>query len=80
MLMSENEMPSLFFISTCKKSIEQCENYVIDPKTLKPTKTDDDFCECLYRYALKNRQWYPREEEAEEARAAGRGRNEVSGY
>jgi len=80
MLMSENEMPSLFFFSDLKKSIEQIENYVIDPKTLKPSKVEDDFCENLYRYALINRQWEEEVEDGTEYYRDDRGRSAVTGY
>ncbi len=84
MLMSENEIPSLFFFSDLRKTIEQCENWVMDPDTLKPAKVDDDFPENLYRYALINRQWEPQREEDDEwefrRESADRGRSAVTGY
>jgi hypothetical protein len=58
LLMTENEMPGVFFFKDCVKTIEQVENLMYDPETLKAQKTDDDFTECLYRLALKNTQWY----------------------
>lgn len=59
LLWSENDMPSLFFFKDCVKTIEQVENLLYDPESLKPEKKDDDFTECLYRIALKDTQWYP---------------------
>ena len=58
LLWTENEMPGLFFFKDCVKTIEQTENLMYDPETLKPQKTDDDFTECLYRCALKNTEWF----------------------
>ena len=80
MLMSENEMPSLFFFADLKKSIEQIENYVIDPKTLKPSKVEDDFCENLYRFALVNRQWEEPENYNDQQYRSEAGRSAVTGY
>ncbi len=62
LLWSENEMPALYFFRDCVKTIEQTENLMYDPETLKPSKVDDDFTECLYRLALKNTQWYPEQQ------------------
>lgn len=59
LLWTENDMPGLFFFRDCAKTIEQVENWMYDPETLKPAKVDDDFPECLYRICLKNTQWYP---------------------
>ncbi len=59
LLLTENEMPGIFFFKDCVKTIEQVENLMYDPETFKAQKTDDDFTECLYRLALKNTQWYP---------------------
>ena len=58
LLWTENEMPGLYFFKDCVKTIEQTENLMYDPETLKPQKTDDDFTECLYRCALKNTEWF----------------------
>ena len=57
-LLTENEMPCLFFFRSCKHTIQQVEDYMYDPDTLKPSKEDDDMCECLYRHGLLNTQWY----------------------
>ena len=59
LLWTENEMPGMFFFKDCVKTIEQVENWMYDPETLKPSKDEDDFTECLYRICLKNTQWYP---------------------
>jgi hypothetical protein len=58
LLITENEMPALYFFKDCPKTIEQVENLMYDAETYKPQKTDDDFTECLYRLALKNTIWY----------------------
>lgn len=59
LLWTDNEMPSLFFFSDLKHTIQQVEDYMYDPETLKPSKENDDMCECLYRHGLLNTQWYP---------------------
>lgn len=62
LLWTENEMPGIYFFRDCPKTIEQVENLMYDPETLKPQKKDDDFTECLYRAALKDTQWYKADE------------------
>lgn len=61
LLLTENQMPGLFFFDTCPKTIQQVEDLMYDPDSLKPTaiKTEDDFTECLYRLVLLNTQWFP---------------------
>jgi hypothetical protein len=61
LLWTENEMPGMFFFEDCVKTIQQVEDLMYDPETLKDTalKVDDDFTECLYRLALLNTQWFP---------------------
>ena len=61
LLWTENEMPGLYFFDTCPRTIQQVEDLMYDPETLKPTavKVDDDFTECLYRLALLDTQWFP---------------------
>lgn len=59
LLWTDNEMPALFFFSDLKTTIQQVEDYMYDPETLKPSKVDDDMCECLYRHGLLNTQWHP---------------------
>jgi hypothetical protein len=56
-LMSENQMPSLFFFKDMGTVIEQIEDWMYDPETLKPSKENDDFCEVLYRIALRCKKW-----------------------
>lgn len=56
-LMSENQMPSLFFFKDMGIVIEQIEDWMYDPDTLKPSKENDDFCEVLYRIALRCKKW-----------------------
>lgn len=58
LLYTENKMPGLLFFKDCSKTIMQVEDWAYDKETLKPSKEDDDFVECLYRAALKNTQWY----------------------
>ena len=58
LLMTENEMPALFFFDDLGKVIEQIEGWMRDPETLLPSKKDDEACELTYRLVLKNTQWY----------------------
>lgn len=78
-LKSENGMPTLYFFNDLKKTVEQVENWVVDPDTLKPSKVDDDFCETLYRHGLRNTMWFEDtpEEEYQPRYAA---RNAYTGY
>lgn len=61
LLWTENEMPGLYYFKSCPMSIQQTEDLMYDPESLKPTavKVDDDFTECIYRLALLNTQWFP---------------------
>lgn len=78
-LKSENGMPTLYFFNDLKKTVEQVENWVVDPDTLKPSKVDDDFCECLYRHGLRNTIWFEdAPEEDYQPRYAAR--NTYTGY
>jgi hypothetical protein len=60
LLWTENEMPGIYFFEDCVKTIQQVEDLMYDPESLKPTalKIEDDFTECLYRLALLNTQWF----------------------
>jgi len=81
LLMTENEMPALFFFDDLKKTLEQCENYVLDPKTGKPSKEEDDAPENLYRYALLNRQWEePYQDQGDYRYVDDRSRSSATGY
>jgi len=52
LLKTENDMPGIYFFRDCVSTIKEVEDYMYDPETFKPSKKDDDFCECLYRLAL----------------------------
>jgi hypothetical protein len=60
LLWTENEMPGLFFFETCPKTIQQTEDLMYNPESLKMVamKVEDDFTECLYRCTLLNTQWF----------------------
>lgn len=58
LLMTENELPGLYYFKTCPKSIQETEDLMYDPETFKPQKKDDDFTECIYRLALLNTEWF----------------------
>lgn len=63
LLMTENELPGLYYFKTCPLSIQQTEDlmYGITDKddTPKAQKKDDDFTECIYRLALLGTEWFP---------------------
>uniref|UniRef100_A0A6M3IV11 Terminase n=1 Tax=viral metagenome TaxID=1070528 RepID=A0A6M3IV11_9ZZZZ len=56
-LMTENEMPARFIFRDLVPVIEQLEDWMYDPETLKPSKENDDFCEVAYRIALRDTKW-----------------------
>jgi hypothetical protein len=58
LLMTENEMPALFFRGNLKRTIMEIEGYMIDPDTGKPSKENDDFMENLYRLILLGTEWH----------------------
>ena len=58
LLMTENEMPALFFRSTLKRTIMEIEGYMIDASTGRPSKENDDFMENLYRLVLLGTEWH----------------------
>lgn len=70
LLWTENDMPGLFIFKDCVKTVEQLENWMYDPETLKPSKKEDDFCEVTYRNCLRNTQWYPEYELKNENQAS----------
>jgi len=57
LLMTENEMPALFFFDDLGIVLEEIEDWMYDKETLKPSKTDDEFCELLYRIMLRDTKW-----------------------
>jgi len=56
-LRSENGMPSRYIFRDMGPVIEQWEDWMFDPETLKPSKENDDFCEVAYRIALRDTKW-----------------------
>jgi hypothetical protein len=65
LLMTENEMPALFFVDSLKRTIYEIEGWMYDEYG-KPQKVDDDMMENLYRLVLLGTQWYPYEEKEPE--------------
>jgi hypothetical protein len=80
LLMTENEMPALFFFDDLKRTVYEIEGYMIDPKTLKPSKEDDDMMENLYRLILLNTQWYELEMKDEDDVKPQLVHNKITGY
>ena len=58
LLMTENEMPALFFRNNLKRTIMEIEGYMIDPSTGRPSKENDDMMENLYRLVLLGTEWH----------------------
>lgn len=56
-LLSENGMPARYVFRDMGVVVEQLEDWMYDPETLKPSKENDDFCEVAYRIALRNTKW-----------------------
>ena len=46
-----NKMPCLFIFDTCEKHLHQIQRWVFDDDG-KPKKENDDFPECMYRFAI----------------------------
>jgi hypothetical protein len=59
LLLTENDIPGLYFFRDCPNTITQTEDWLYDPETFKPSKENDDFVEVLYRHCLDNIEWYP---------------------
>jgi hypothetical protein len=78
-LMTENEIPALFFFEDLRWVIEEVEGWMYDDNG-KPSKVEDDMCENLYRLVLLNTQWVPVREERDRERGHVYGRNPVTGY
>jgi hypothetical protein len=61
LLWTENKMPALLFFRDCTHSIQGIEDWLYettDSGTIKPSKENDDFCECIYRLCLLNTTWF----------------------
>jgi len=55
---TENHVAGIRFFKDMAPVIEQIEDWMYDPETLKPSKENDDFCECAYRIALVKKEWF----------------------
>lgn len=80
LLMTENEMAALFFFNNLKRTIEEIEDFMVDPKTGKPQKEKDDMMENLYRLVLLNTQWYEMEFQDEDEVKDKVKRSPMTGY
>jgi hypothetical protein len=79
LLMTENDIPSLFFFNDLRWTISQVEGWMYDENG-KPSKVEDDMCENLYRLVLLNTQYYAIETNQEPVRRQNDGRSSVTGY
>jgi len=59
LLMTENEMPALFFFNDLKRTIMEIEGYMTDENTGLPSKENDDMMENLYRLTLLGTEYTP---------------------
>lgn len=80
LLMTENEMPALYFFNDLKRTIYEIEGYMRDPDTGKPSKEDDDMMENLYRLGLLNTQWCEMEDYEDKVVKNNIKGNEITGY
>lgn len=80
LLMTENQMPALFFFDKLKRTIYEIEGYMRDPETGKPSKEDDDMMENLYRLVLLDTKWEEIEDSEDVVLQGNVKRNPISGY
>lgn len=59
LLMTENELPGLFFFKGLPRVIMEIEGYMTDPNTGLPSKENDDMMENLYRLVLLGTEYSP---------------------
>lgn len=78
-LLGPNKMPSMFFFNTCRRSIEEIEDWMYD-KEGKPSKEKDDFMENLYRLLLLDTEYVPPEDETDEEEVDNDMVNPITGY
>jgi hypothetical protein len=65
LLMTENEMPAIFFFDNLRRTIQEVEGWMYDDNG-KPAKVDDDMVECLYRLILLDTEYEEMDDEWEE--------------
>ena len=78
-LKGPNNLPSLFLLDNCMRTLSEIEGYMWDKNTGKPLKVDDDMMENLYRICLLNTEYIPPEYEYSSEYRDER-RNETTGY
>lgn len=63
LLMTENEMPSIFVFDDLGPVISQFEDWMTDTKTMLPSKSEpDEWCELAYRLVLQDTKWFEHKE------------------
>ncbi|KKN40955.1 hypothetical protein LCGC14_0728400 [marine sediment metagenome] len=77
-LMGPNEMPSLFLLDNCRRTLEEIEGYMWDGD--KPRDEDDHMMENLYRICLLNTIYVDMDEEEAYVGNDNDGRNTTTGY
>ncbi len=78
-LKGPNNLPSIFLLDNCLRTLYEIEGYVWDKETNKPKDADDHMMENLYRILLLNTQ-YRDAEEFQHKRTGSDGRNPRTGY
>jgi hypothetical protein len=58
-LKGPNNMPSIFLLNNCVRTLMEIEGYMWDKKTGKPLKENDDMMENLYRICLLKTEYEP---------------------
>lgn len=79
LLMTENEMPALFFFDDLKRTVYEIEGYMYDDNG-KPLKEDDDMMENLYRAVLLDTKYTEIEDEDDYEPIYDTGRSTITGY
>ena len=78
-LKGPNNLPSLFLLDNCMRTLYEIEGYMWDKETQKPVDKDDHMMENLYRICLLNTQYFD-ENEFESRDTGTEGRNKHTGY
>jgi hypothetical protein len=78
-LNTPNGLIALYFFKSCGLVIKQCMGWMYD-KMGNPSKSDDDYCECLYRACLLDTEYYPPDDPDEVYYYEQVQRNKITGY
>lgn len=79
-LKGPNNLPSIFLLDNCMRTLYEIEGYMWDKKTQKPMDLDDHMMENLYRNLLLKTEWEPVESYHYGVEQSQETRNEITGY